>query len=116
MVTTLGWVSADPGTRCGLPGGHGGTETCGYPVSMNIWTGEEDSRSTCTAVPSRPAEERQAVGRSVGLSVGRSNFDLITTLLLHSCILVHQSIRQISVFTSRRYSDARVGGWPCGLY
>lgn len=27
MVTTLGWASADPGTRCGLPGGHGGTVT-----------------------------------------------------------------------------------------
>lgn len=27
MVTTLGWLLGQPGTRCGLPGGHGGTGT-----------------------------------------------------------------------------------------
>jgi hypothetical protein len=39
MVTTLGWASADPWTRCGLPGGHGGTETCGYAVRMRKTVG-----------------------------------------------------------------------------
>jgi hypothetical protein len=27
MVTTLGWLLGEPGTRCGFPGGHGGTVT-----------------------------------------------------------------------------------------
>jgi hypothetical protein len=128
MVTTLGWTSADPGTRCGLPGGHGGTETYDYVVSvMNIWRGGEFGRSvsrsvgrsvgrsvsrsvcrsvsqsvgrsTCTAVPSRPATVRQPVRcRHNSCSFG------------HSCVVkVPQFVRQISFFTSRRYSGARVG-------
>ena len=30
MVTTSDWESGGPGTRCGLPGGHGGTVTYVY--------------------------------------------------------------------------------------